>query len=108
MIKNVVLFLKVFSNVFFIQRKQQAPDKNLTLYLLYLSCAKAGRNYKRKIMMGHLRTMGASISERKVGYALKKICPSTQVNVAHKLGDYLILKSIKQTILGITCLYIRI
>ena len=30
------------------------------------------------MMTGPLRSMGASISERKVGNALKKICPSTQ------------------------------
>ena len=30
------------------------------------------------MMTGRLRSMGVSISERKVGNALKKICPSTQ------------------------------
>ena len=35
--KNAVLFLKVFANLSFISQ-QQVPDKNVTLYLLSLSC----------------------------------------------------------------------
>ena len=54
------------------------PDKNFTPYLLSLSYVNVGGNYERKIMTGRLRSMGVSKSERKVGNALKKICPSTQ------------------------------
>ena len=53
-------------------------DKNFTPYLLSLSCVKVGGNYGRKMMTGCLRSMGVSVSERKVENALKKICPSTQ------------------------------
>ena len=35
--KNAVLFLKVFANLSFIPQ-QQVPDKNVTPYLLSLSC----------------------------------------------------------------------
>ena len=61
-------------------------DKNFTPYLLSLSCVKVGGNYGRKIMPGSLRNMGVSISERKVGNALKKICPSTRAERCMQAG----------------------
>ena len=46
--------------------------------MLFLSCIKVGRNYERKMRTVGLRSMGVSISKRKVGNALKTICPRTQ------------------------------
>ena len=83
--KNAVLFLKVFVNLSFIPHKQ-IPDKNFTSYLLSLSYVKVGGNYGRKMMMDRLRSMGVSISERKVGNALKKVCPSTQAERCMQAG----------------------
>ena len=54
--------------------------------MLSLSCVKVGGNYGRKMMTGRLRSMGVSISERKVGNALKKICPSTQAERCMQAG----------------------
>ena len=61
-------------------------DQNFTPYLLSLSCVKVGGNYGRNMMPGRLRRMGVSISERKVGNALKKICPSTQAERCMQAG----------------------
>ena len=60
--------------------------KNFTPYLLSLSCVKVGGNHGRKMMTARLRSMGVSISERKVGNALKKICPSTQAERCMQAG----------------------
>ena len=38
------------------------------------------------MMTGRLRSMGVSISERKVGNTLKKICPSTQAERCMQAG----------------------
>ena len=38
------------------------------------------------MMTGRLRSIGVSISERKVGNALKKICPSTQAERCMQAG----------------------
>ena len=38
------------------------------------------------MMTGRLRSMGVSISERKVGNALNKICPSTQAEWCMQAG----------------------
>ena len=54
--------------------------------MLSLSRVKVGGNYGRKMMTGRLRSMGVSISERKVGNALKKICPSTQAERCMQAG----------------------
>ena len=83
--KNAVLFLKVFANLSFIPQ-QQVPDKNFTPYLLSFSYVQVDGNYGRKMMTGRLRSMGVSISERKVGNALKKICPSTQAERCIQAG----------------------
>ena len=77
--------LKVFANLSFIF-PQQELDKNFTRYLLSLSCVEVGGNYGRKMMTGRLRSMGVSISERKVGNALKKICRSTQAEKRIQAG----------------------
>ena len=77
--------LKVFANLSFIFQQQEL-DKNFTPYLLSLSCVKVGGNYGRKMMTGRLRSIGVSISERKVGNALKKICPSTQAERCMQAG----------------------
>ena len=52
--------------------------------MLSLSCVKDGENYG--MMTAGLRSMGVSISERKVGNALKKICPSTQAERCMQAG----------------------
>ena len=83
--KNTVLFLKVLANLSF-NPQQEVPGKNFPPYLLSLSYAKVGGNYVRKMMTGRLRSMGVSISERKVGNALKKICPSTQAERCIQAG----------------------
>ena len=83
--KNDVLFLKVFANLSFIFQ-QQLSDKTFTPYFLSLSCVKVGGNYGRKMMTGRLRSIGVSISERKVGNALKKICPCTQAERCMQAG----------------------
>ena len=83
--KNAVLFLKVFANLSFIPQ-QQVPDKNFTPYLLSFPYVQVGGNYGRKMMTGRLSSMGVSISERKVGNALKKICPSTQAERCMQAG----------------------
>ena len=83
--KNAVLFLKVFANLSFIPLRQ-VPDKNFTPYLLSFSYVQVGGNYGRKMMIGRLRSMGVSILERKVGNALKKICPSTQAERCMRAG----------------------
>ena len=62
------------------------PDKNFTPYLLSLSYVQVGGNYGRKMMTGSLRSMGVSISERKVVNVLKKICPSTQAERCMQAG----------------------
>ena len=83
--KNAVLFLKVFANLSFIPQ-QQVPDKNFTPYSLCLSYVQVGGNYGRKMMTDRLRSMGVSMSDRKVGNALKKICPSTQAERCMRAG----------------------
>ena len=54
--------------------------------MLSLSRVKVGGNYGRKMMTGCFRSIGVSISERKVGNALKKICPSTQAERCMQAG----------------------
>ena len=81
----MALFLKVFANLSFIFQQQELY-KNFTPYLLSLSCVKVGKNYERKMMTGGLRSMGVSISEKKVGNVLKKICPSTQAGRCMQAG----------------------
>ena len=66
--------------------QQQELYKDFTPYLLSLSCVKNGGNYGRKMMTGRFRSMGVSILERKVGNALKKICPSTQAEWCMQAG----------------------
>ena len=46
-------------------------------------------------MTGRLRSMGVSILERKVGNALKKICPSTQAERCMQAGRSFYLKVYK-------------
>ena len=60
--------------------------QNITPYLLSLSCVKVDGNYGRNMMTGHLRSMGVSILKRKVGNALKKICPNTQAERCMQAG----------------------
>ena len=76
------------------------PDKNFTPYLLSLSYVNVSGNYGRKIMMGRLRRMGVSKSERKVGNALKKICPSTQAELCIQSGRLFNPKVYKEDYFG--------
>ena len=81
--KNAALFINISANLFFIPQ-QQVPDKIFTHYLS-LSCVKVGGNYKKKMLMGHLKSMGVSILERKFGNALK-ISPRTQTERCIQAG----------------------
>ena len=54
--------------------------------MLSLLCVKVGGNDGRKMMTGRLRSIGVSISERKVENALKKICLSTQAERCMQAG----------------------
>ena len=68
------------------------PSNNQSLIkTLLLSCYlyhvfKVGGNYGRKMMTGCFRSIGVSMSERKVGNALKKTCPSTQAERCMQAG----------------------
>ena len=66
--------------------QQQELDKNCTPYLLSLLCVKVVGNYGKKMMTGRSRSMGDSISERNIGIALKKMCPSTQAERCMQAG----------------------
>ena len=69
--------------------------------MLSLSCVKVGGNCGRKLMRGHLRSMGVSILERKVGNALKKICPSPQAERCMQAGRSFNAKVYKADFFGL-------